>query len=89
MAIIFYLLGWIGILGGAGWAGYTLFQGIQNVLNAPAQSSMITGILDYLTNFGLITASPGLWMLFAGLLLLAVGGILSRLSEIAYNTRNG
>jgi hypothetical protein len=89
MAVIFYLLGWIGILVGAGWAGYTLFQGIQNVVSAPSSQSMISGIIDYLTNFGLLSASPGLWTLFSGLLLLAVGGILSRLSEIAYNTRNG
>ena len=89
MAVIFYLLGWIGILVGAGWAGYTLFQGLQNVISSPAETSMLSGILDYLTKFGLVAASSGLWMLFSGLLLLAVGGILARLSEIAYNTRNG
>lgn len=82
MAVIFYLLGWIGILGGAGWAGYTIFQGVRT-------TTALSDIINYLTNFGLLAASPGLWMLFSGLMLLAVGGVLSRLSEIAYNTRNG
>ena len=89
MAVIFYLLGWIGILVGAGWAGYTLYGGVQSAMTNPSSQSMISAILDYLTNFGLLSASSGLWMLFSGLLLLAIGGILSRLSEIAYNTRNG
>jgi hypothetical protein len=89
MAVIFYLLGWIGILGGAGWAGYNLFRGLQSVLAAPANNSQLTGILNYLTDYGILIASPGLWMMFAGLMLLGFGGMLARLSEIAYNTRNG
>jgi hypothetical protein len=89
MAVIFYLLGWIAILIGAGMAGYNVFQDIQIITQSTPTNSMLSEILGYISGTGVLRASTGLWMLFSGLLLLAVGGILSRLSEIAYNTRNG
>ena len=89
MAVIFYLLGWIAILIGAGMAGYNVFQDVQMITQTTTSNSMLSEILNYTTGTGVLRASVGLWTLFSGLLLLAVGGILSRLSEIAYNTRNG
>jgi hypothetical protein len=80
MAILFYILGWLAILGGAGWAGYLIYNGINALGPNP-------DIVSYLTSVGILLATPGLWTLFSGLLLLAIGGGLSRLDEIAYNTR--
>ncbi len=84
MAFLFYILGWLAILGGAAWSGYMVYLGISTL---PAQG--MQEIIDYVTRVGLATATPGMWYLFCGLLLLAVGGVLSRLDEIAYNTRQG
>ncbi len=84
MAFLFYILGWLAILGGAAWSGYMVYLGISGLPTAGVQE-----IIEYLTRTGLLVATPGLWYVFCGLLLLAVGGVLSRLDEIAYNTRQG
>lgn len=80
MAFLFYLLGWLAILVGAAWSGYMVYNGVNALSGIP-------DIINYLTTVGIVLAAPGLWTLFCGLLLLAVGGSLSRLDEIAYNTR--
>lgn len=84
MAFLFYVLGWLSILGGGAWSGYTLYNGITIQTDQSLEN-----LLKYLGNSGLVVAGPGLWYVFCGLLLLAVGGLLSRLDEIAYNTRQG
>jgi hypothetical protein len=52
--------------------------------NVPMQ---VDPIMTYMNTVGFATAAPGLSAVFTGLILLAIGGVLSRLDEIAYNTR--
>jgi hypothetical protein len=80
MAVLFYALGWLAVLAGAGWVGYGLYTGA---------SALPIGVdlLGYLTTVGLPAATPGVWIAFFGLFLVALGAVISRLDEIAYNTR--
>ena len=80
MAFLFYILAWLSILGGAAYAGYL-------VVNA-------TRGADRHRCLDRLCAQPGPAGDHAGAagdpgraLLLAIAGILSRLDEIAYNTR--
>ena len=84
MAFLFYVLGWLAILGGAAWGGYLLYYNM-NAANVPMQ---IEPVMRYMNTIGFSFIGPGLTAIFTGLLLLAIGGVLSRLDEIAYNTRS-
>jgi len=84
MAFLFYIIGWLAILFGIGWTGYLVYDGIS----ALGPFELMTYV-NYMTrSFGLGLLTPGLWTAFYGLLLLAIGAILSRLDEIANNTRS-
>lgn len=80
MAFLFYILAWISILGGAAYAGYL-------TLNAARGITGTDGWIAFALNQGLPVTMPALQIVMAGLVLLAIAGILSRLDEIAYNTR--
>ena len=83
MAFLFYILGWLSVLGGLAWAGYLLY----NQMNAASVPMQVDAVMTYMNTVGFSIIAPGLSLLFTGLLLLAIGGALSRLDEIAYNTR--
>lgn len=80
MAFLFYILAWLAILGGAAWGGYL---GV-NAFNAAAKP---VDYVDFAVNTLPLTVAPSGGLLLSGLILLAVAGLLSRLDEIAYNTR--
>lgn len=80
MAFLFYIIGWLAVFGGIAHAGY---QGYLAYNGAPAPLNVTSFIVDTLPP--LVTFGFGL--ILAGLVILAIAGILSRLDEIAYNTR--
>lgn len=80
MAFLFYILAWLSILGGAAYGGYL-------TLNATRGVNTVDAWIAFGLNQGLTVLGPALEVIFVGLILLAVAGILSRLDEIAYNTR--
>jgi hypothetical protein len=80
MAFLFYILGWLAVFGGIAHAGY---QGYIAYTDATAPLNVTTFLVDTLPP--LVTF--GLELILAGLVVLAIAGILSRLDEIAYNTR--
>ncbi|MGB3338286.1 MAG: hypothetical protein WBA73_14020 [Devosia sp.] len=75
MASVFNALGWLAVLIGGAWSGLILF--------APRAGAALTG-MDVLAR--LVVAWPGLGLVFSGLFLLAIGGVLSRLDKIVRNT---
>lgn len=79
MAAIFYVLGLVSIVLGGGWVAYA-------IITPPAQ----TGYDPSVVQLGrLLALSPGVGLIAGGLLLLAIGGVLSRLDRIAENTSKG
>jgi hypothetical protein len=77
MAIIFYLLGWLCIVSG-GFYTWVLITGGAQPPDQPGAA---------LSNVMLVSlAQPGLTVMMGGLILLALGGALSRLDRIARNT---
>jgi uncharacterized membrane protein YjgN (DUF898 family) len=80
MAFLFYILAWLSILGGAAYAGYL-------VVNATRAVAGTDQWIAFALNQGLLVTMPALQVILAGLVLLAIAGVLSRLDEIAYNTR--
>lgn len=90
MIFLFYIIGWLTILFGLGSGGYAVYNGVNAYMSAAAApiSSDFGAFLKWTMEFGVYLAVPGLWVIFWGLLLLAVGAALSRLDEIAYNTRS-
>lgn len=74
MAYVFYVLGWLGILGGGGWIALTL-QASRNIDPAgPYAGAAALGQF--------VAMAPGFSIMFGGLLLLAIGGGLARLDGI-------
>ncbi len=80
MAFLFYILAWLSILGGLAHAGYQGYLAYNAALAPINVTTFVVNTLPPLVGFGL-------GLLFAGLVILAIAGILSRLDEIAYNTR--
>lgn len=83
MAYIFYLLGWLGILAGAGWAAlaFQAAASARGAVGSPAAGdSALAGVA------GVVVAAPGLGLMFSGLLL-AIGGGLARLDGIVRQSR--
>ena len=80
MAFLFYILAWLSILGGAAYSGYLVVNATRGLTGTDAW-------IAFALNQGLPVTMPGLQVILAGLVLLAIAGILSRLDEIAYNTR--
>lgn len=80
MAIVFYVLGWLTILGG-GWVLVNIirFAGLTSSSDQYAQAGVGLAII--------IAGAPALGAMFGGLLLLAIGGVLSRLDTIAKFSR--
>jgi hypothetical protein len=58
-----------------------------SILNATRTVTTTDGWIAFALNQGLPVTMPALQVVLAGLVLLAIAGILSRLDEIAYNTR--
>jgi hypothetical protein len=84
MAFIFYLIGWIVIIVGAVITGSSIVGQMGTINTLAADTShfdmaSVTPIVAILTG--------GVSVMFAGLLILAVGGVLGRLDRIARNTR--
>lgn len=79
MATVFYVIGWLVIIGGAVVGGYTAL-GMSQAMNN-------VGVYGASTVFGVALASA-LGIVMTGLLLLAIGGVLARLDRIVYNTAN-
>lgn len=75
LAIIFYVLGSLVTGAGALWVW----------ISVVAASKTDAGGVGALS--GLILSAPGAYAMFSGLLILAVGGVLSRLDRIVENTR--
>lgn len=80
MAFLFYIIGWLCILGGGANGSYL-------VLNATRGVADLEGWIAFTLNDALPLTMPALQVMLAGLLLVAIAGILSRLDEIAHNTR--
>lgn len=75
MGLIFWILGLLAIVGGAGWMALTLREALD------AGGAGGPGALA-----AVLLAMPGLSVVFAGLLLIAVGTVLNRLGRIVRNT---
>ena len=79
MVVLLYVLGWAGI-------------GIGGLMTGISMASTLMAIRWTEANIGygagelLIRAAPGLGLLLASLLILALGRILARLDQIALNT---
>lgn len=71
MSAIFYILGWLCIVAGAGW-GFLIING------AAANGGMSPGVI--------VAVLPGASVIFAGLVMLALSGILYRLKRIDRHT---
>ena len=71
MAFLFYILAWLSILGGAAYAGYL-------VVNATRATAGTDQWIAFALNQGLPFTMPALQVILAGLVLLAIAGILYR-----------
>jgi hypothetical protein len=76
-----YLLGWLAVLGGGAWAGLSLSTTIGEALRRGGAEPLPSLL-------ALAIATPGLTTILAGLLLIAAGGVLTRLGRIARNTED-
>jgi hypothetical protein len=79
MAFVFYVLGWLGILGGGGWVALALYAARNVDQTSPYAESAVLG--------SLIAMAPGFSVSFGGLLVLAIGGGLARLDGILRYSR--
>lgn len=75
MAVVFYILGWLGMLTGAGWLALTARAAAEGA-NAPAATAIAL----------MLISTPATGLIIGGLLLIAVGGVITRLNRIARNT---
>lgn len=80
MPIVFYVLGWLTIIGGA-WALYSIARFASDNAGGDQYAQAGTGLAI------MIAGAPALSAIFIGLLLLAVGRVLTRLDTIADFTR--
>lgn len=80
MAVVFYIIGGIGIAGGLLWSVGAV--GIASSAGLSGGQAIEAGA----TLAGLIAAAPGIGLTISSLLLLAVGGVLARLDRIVWNT---
>jgi UPF0716 family protein affecting phage T7 exclusion len=81
---VFYVLGWLGIIAGGGWAALAIqaAASTSSAISSPAASdSALAGVA------GVLVAAPGIGLMFSGLLLLAIAGGLSRLDGILRHSR--
>lgn len=78
MSILFYLLGLIGIAFGSWWVA-SAFANARSAGSGTMTSMEALGTL--------IAAAPGFSVLMSGLVLLAIGGILSRLDAVVRYSR--
>ncbi|WP_072338553.1 hypothetical protein [Devosia enhydra] len=79
MAMLFYVLGWIGTGLGVLMTGISMVSTIMAI--RWSESNLGYGFAELL-----IRAAPALWLILGGLFVLAIGRILARLDEIALNT---
>ena len=77
MALVFYLLGWLCIVSGGFYTWTLLANGA-----APAGEAGSAAANVLLVSL----AQPGLTVMMGGLILLAIGGVLTRLDKIVANT---
>lgn len=75
MIFVFNVLGWMSVVIGALSAGFTLFG--RSARGPISSAEMFARIA---------VAMPGLGLMFVGLLLFAIAGVLSRLDKIVANT---
>ena len=84
VVFVFYLLGSMGILAGAGWAALAL-NAAASARSAVGSSAAADNVLAGAA--GLVVAAPGVGLILSGLLLLAIGGGLARLDGIVRQVR--
>lgn len=80
---MFYVLGWLSIVGAGGW--------LALVYQSASEARAFAGTDQYASAGALIgtlaIGAPGVGVLFGGLLLLAIGGGLARLDGILRHSR--
>ncbi len=83
MAIVFYVIGWIVLIVGAVLVGLAVphMSGVAEAVNSATSfdATTLTTVVAPLVG--------GATIMFTGLLIMAIGGVLSRLDKIARNTR--
>lgn len=77
MGLIFFVLGWVSILGGAGWIGFVVYDSIR--AGGSFQPSVLADLV-------LASASAALALIALGFALMAIAGVLGRLDRIVRNT---
>lgn len=77
MAVVFYVIGWLVIIGGAALGGFSVYSVAQAAGSANLSS---LGAL-----YG-AAVGPSVGIMVSGLMFLAIGGVLARLDRIVYNT---
>ena len=83
MTYVFYLIGWVGVLGGGAW-GYFMVRA-AGVLTPVAGTA--EGASSFANLATLVAIAPSLSIVAAGLIFLAIGAVLARLDAIARYSR--
>lgn len=84
MTYVFYLIGWVAVLGGGAW-GYFVIR-TANLLTAPVAGSA-QGTSSFANLATLVAIAPSLSIVGAGLIFLAIAAVLARLDAIARYSR--
>jgi len=84
MTYVFYLIGWVAVLGGGAW-GYFVIRA-ANLLTTPVAGAA-QGTSSFANLATLVAIAPSLSIVAAGLIFLAIAAVLARLDAIARYSR--
>ena len=84
MAYVFYLVGWLAVLGGGSWGYLTIRTAGALAEPAPGAAQGANSLANLAT---LVLIAPSLSIIAGGLIFLAIGAALSRLDAIARYSR--